>query len=228
MSVCAPAAAELDSSVGSVETGVTMDAAPATGVPLDAGIAAAEELALEAGRAAADELGLSGALDTGMGTITTVETADAVTVTLAVVSPITMTLGELSGADGAAVVMVTATSMIEVSTAVVVGRADAALDAGATVTICVDCRVVYSVCVSVTENAELIGAGEEAGGADTGELAGGTSAVVLEVAGIAAALDVERTGAGTGTTVTETGITVVETVAGQFVTVAGHAVTVIS
>ena len=85
-------------------------AALTVGVSLDAGIAAAEELVLEAGIAAADELGLSGAaLDTGMGTMTTVETADAVTVTLAVVSPMTMTLGELSGADGVAVVMVTVT-----------------------------------------------------------------------------------------------------------------------
>ena len=110
MSVCAPAAAELDAGVGSVETGVTVGAALTVGVSLDAGIAAAEELGLVAGIAAADELGLSGiALDTGMGTMTTVETTDAVTVTLAVVSPMMTTLGELSGADGAAVVMVTVT-----------------------------------------------------------------------------------------------------------------------
>ena len=130
---------------------------------------------------------------------------------------------------------------------VVVGSADAALDAGATVTTCVDWRVVKRVCVSVTWT-ELTGAGEDAGGAGTdagtdgagggelagaegveaGEVAGGTSIAVLEVAGKAAALDVDGIGAGTGTTVTETGMTVVDIVAGQLVTVAGHSVMVIS
>ena len=38
-----------------------------------------------------------------------VETADAVTVTLAVVLPTTITLGELAGADGNGVVMVAVT-----------------------------------------------------------------------------------------------------------------------
>ena len=100
VSVCAPVAAELLGSAASVETGVAIGAALALALSLDAGIAAAEE----------DELDTSGAaLDTGCGTMMIVETADAVTVTLAVVSPMTMTLSELAAAEDAGVVMVRVT-----------------------------------------------------------------------------------------------------------------------
>ena len=125
----------------------------------------------------------------------------------------------------------------------VVGEAGAALEAGATVTICVDWRVEKRVCVSVAGRAELTGAdaGTEAGtdgtgagelagteGAGAEALAGGTEMATLEVAEIAAALGSEVTDAGTGITVTETGMMVVEVRAGQLVTVAAHSVTVIS